>query len=265
MNDEARVYPTECIVEAWAQVFCAAMGAKSGVLAPTVVTIKRGSASQNSEAISVLTELEATLNRNGLTSSSSTSMTIFPWRAWRRKGLPNCVDFSSYCVNRLYPRMKRLDSKNRYGTYFTRMMDYPRNSTASGGGVNQLAHVCNLLKTTEKAFRTTALQISILDPLRDHTRQPVRGFPCLQQIGLRMNDAKSFEMHAFYPTQYILDRAYGNYLGLMQLGEFLEHESSKRFKRLVVFAGKPKLSGKVTKSELVDLNVKCLKLLNREG
>ena len=31
-------------------------------------------------------------------------------------------------------------------------------------------------------------------------------------------------MTGFYATQYVVERAYGNYLGLCRLGEFMAHE-----------------------------------------
>lgn len=47
----------------------------------------------------------------------------------------------------------------------------------------------------------------------------------MQQIAFVPN-SKTASLHvvAFYPHQYLFQRAYGNYLGLIQLGRFVAHE-----------------------------------------
>lgn len=106
--------------------------------------------------------------------------------------------------------------------------------------VNQLQFVIDLLKRDRRP-RESALQITCFDPAKDHTGQPVRGFPCLQQVSIAYDDDGRLAVNAFYPMQYIFDRAYGNYLGLCHLGEFLAHETQLRFSRLTCFIGKPEL------------------------
>ena len=48
-------------------------------------------------------------------------------------------------------------------------------------------------------------------------------------------------MNAFYATQQIFDKAYGNYLGLTQLGAFMAHEMDIPLARLNVMIGIAKL------------------------
>lgn len=57
-------------------------------------------------------------------------------------------------------------------------------------------------------------------------------------------------MNAFYATQYIFAKAYGNYLGLAQLGAFMAREMGLRLARLNVTVGVAKLAG-VSKSDAV--------------
>lgn len=45
-------------------------------------------------------------------------------------------------------------------------------------------------------------------------------------------------MTAFYATQHILNKAYGNYLGLARLGEFVASEVGLTLKNLTCIAGK---------------------------
>ena len=44
-------------------------------------------------------------------------------------------------------------------------------------------------------------------------------------------------MNAFYATQYMVERAYGNYLGLCRLGRFMAHELDMRLTRMTCFTG----------------------------
>jgi hypothetical protein len=48
-------------------------------------------------------------------------------------------------------------------------------------------------------------------------------------------------LNAFYATQQLFVKAYGNWLGLARLGVFLAHEMGLRFDRLTCFAGLEKM------------------------
>jgi hypothetical protein len=54
-------------------------------------------------------------------------------------------------------------------------------------------------------------------------------------------------LNAFYATQQIVHKGYGNYLGLCRLGAFMAHEMGRRFVRLNVFVGVAKMD-KIRKS-----------------
>ena len=57
-------------------------------------------------------------------------------------------------------------------------------------------------------------------------------------------------LNAFYATQYIFEKAYGNYLGLAHLGRFMAHELDMDFARLNVTVGVAKI-GQIAKSDPV--------------
>jgi hypothetical protein len=44
-------------------------------------------------------------------------------------------------------------------------------------------------------------------------------------------------VNALYAAQYMVERAYGNYLGLCRLGQFVAHEMELRLARLTCFTG----------------------------
>lgn len=48
-------------------------------------------------------------------------------------------------------------------------------------------------------------------------------------------------LNAFYATQQLFVKAYGNWLGLWRLGAFVAHEAGLRFDRLTCFAGIEKM------------------------
>lgn len=218
---------------------------------PLVLTIGEFSGPQPPEIEPLRTELDQRLIALGKNASEVSALTIFPHKMWVRRGRPSCGAFSDLCLKQFLPRMRKRDARNQYGTYFERMMAFSGTRTDGTRVVNQLQFVIDLLNRDRRP-RESALQIACFDPAKDHTGQPVRGFPCLQQVGISYDDDGRLAVNAFYPMQYIFDRAYGNYLGLCQLGEFLAHETRMTFSRLTCFIGKPEL-GDVPKRDLTGL------------
>lgn len=246
---------------AWGELFLRLMqkGAKSP--GPVALSIGGFDGELPSENQQTRDALDAVLEAHGRPSCDATAMTIFPYKSWNRRGRPNCNVFSDLCISRLLPRMKKRSSLNNKGTYFERMMAYEGVKTnGSKRCVNQLEFVVDLLKR-ERRQRQSALQIACFDPAKDHTGQPVRGFPCLQQVGISYDDDNGLAVNGFYPTQYIVDRGYGNYLGLCHLGRFIAHEAGMEFRRLTCFIGRPAL-GKPNKRDLETLKDVVVKQLD---
>lgn len=252
MNAEpADIFAHSDLAMVWASLFNHAMRPTTRSLRPTLVSIGPLKGRLPTEAQAIRDALDDALAASKKYTVDVTALTIFPHKSWVRLGRPGCAKFSDRCVTRLLPRLRALDKRNRYGTYFERMMAF---SGARGGAphtVNQLEHVIELLKKPRRR-RESALQISCFDPAKDHTGQPVRGFPCLQQVGISRDDGRRFSINAFYPTQFVFDRAYGNYLGLCHLGDFLAHETSLEFSFLNCFISRPEL-GAVRKGDLAKL------------
>ncbi len=57
---------------------------------------------------------------------------------------------------------------------------------------------------------------------------------------------KTLVLNAFYATQQILSKAYGNYLGLCNLGHFMAYEMGLTFERMNCFVGVEKLDEKIS-------------------
>jgi hypothetical protein len=237
---------------AWADAFLVALDGKRG-LRPLVITIGNFESLLPPEVATIRETLDERLVALGKNACDASAMMIFPYKPWVRRGMPGCTEFSKFCVTRLLPRLKKLDARNQYGTYFGRMMAYSGTRTSGPREVNQLQFIIELLSNKQKRPRQSALQIACFDPAKDHTGQPVRGFPCLQQVSVAYDDLGNFALNAYYPTQYIFDRGYGNYLGLCHLGHFLSREVGLRFSRLTCFVGRPELGKEVSKRDIQSL------------
>ena len=112
------------------------------------------------------------------------------------------------------------DSRNRRGTYFRRIEQH----YGDGEKCNQLQKIIDTYNGIEgerkPVHRRSALIATIFDPNLDHTPQAQLGFPCLQQICF-VPSGEHMSMNAIYAMQHHSTRAYGNYLGLMRLGNFM--------------------------------------------
>jgi hypothetical protein len=197
-------------------------------------------------------------NRNSVEVSS---LVVFPYKAWDRRGRPSCEEFSQWCLEKYVPRLKALNKKdNSRGLYFERMMRFPyRDSQGRLHSHNQLKYVIDWWRehrgTSGSRPRRSGLQMSCFDPREDHNRLPRLAFPCLQQVGLSYDprDKDSLILNAFYPTQFLLDRAYGNYLGLCHLGAFLSHQIGVKLIRMNCFVGCAQLGNGVKKEQIKPL------------
>jgi hypothetical protein len=84
-------------------------------------------------------------------------------------------------------------------------------------------------------------QAAVFDPARDHVRDAQLGFPCLQHISVVPTADNELTLNAFYATQQLFDKAYGNYLGLSRLGHFLAKAMGLQFAQMNCFIGVEKL------------------------
>lgn len=101
--------------------------------------------------------------------------------------------------------------------------------------------------TSRSGVRDSMLQASTFDPLRDHTTSARVGFPCLQHVTF-LPTQEGLVTNAFYATQQLFNKGYGNYLGLARLCAFMAHEMRMQPARLNVFIGVAKLD-RIAKSD----------------
>jgi len=219
---------------------------------PVVLSLAGFSGDLPDEDAPIRQAVDQALSRCEKNAVAVSGMTIFPYGLWQHRGRPPWENFHPLCVKRFFPRLKACDARNRLGTYFERMMNFTGQRGGEGKTVDQLGFIIDLLRNSQRWPRQSALQLSCFDPAKDHTGQPVRGFPCLQQVGVSHDGNNRIAVHAFYPTQYIFDRGYGNYVGLCHLASYIAHQTGLQFARLNCYIGEPHL-GDVNKRDLAEL------------
>ncbi|MYB13463.1 MAG: thymidylate synthase [Rhodospirillaceae bacterium] len=228
---------------AWARLLLQVLDNAGTEVAPLILSVtgfaQEGTAVEDSAVRQALDEL---LKRNGRYLVENVAFTIFPQRYWEMSRGDRDRLFELY--RKTFPRLKAVNRKaNSRGLYFERMMMYGRGPCDG----NQLEWILSQYKS-RKGVRRSMLQATTFDPGRDHVTSAQLGFPCLQQVSFEPT-SEGLITNAFYATQQIFDKAYGNYLGLAQLGAFMAHEMGIRLARLNVMVGVAKLE-RISKREL---------------
>jgi hypothetical protein len=227
---------------AWAKILLRIIDHPGTEIAPLVVSLT-GFDEDNAvaEDAAFRTKLDELLEVNGKSSIENVGFTIFPERYWEISGGNRERLFDLY--KKSFGRMKaRYPSKNGRGLYFQRLMMYGRGPCDG----NQLEWIISQY-TARTGVRRSMLQASIFDPSKDHVATAQLGFPCLQHVSFEPTSA-GLVVNAFYATQQIFDKAYGNYLGLTHLGKFMAHELGIDLERVNIFVGVAKLE-RITKND----------------
>ena len=194
-----------------------------------------------SEDPSVRQAVDQLLKRKGRLAVEDVAFTIFPQRLWEMSRGDRTRLFTLYRAT--FPRWQAMNKKaNGRGLYFERMVMYGRGPCDG----NQLEWILSQYDS-RAGVRRSMLQATTFDPGRDHVASAQLGFPCLQQVSFEPT-AAGLVVNAFYATQQIFDKAYGNYLGLAQLGAFMAYEMDIPLTRLNVMVGVAKLE-RITKSD----------------
>jgi hypothetical protein len=200
--------------------------------------------------------LDDDLRKHKLPSIQTVAETIFPQSVYQLCDFDRMAFYKQYLRNF---RFIKADPANRKGTYFQRMIAYEDLSPDAQGPVNQLEIIIESLQD-KKGIRRSKLQASIFDPTRDHTDGIYQKFPCLQHVTFYKSEHGGLVLNSFYAMQYFYRRAYGNWLGLINLGKFVARESGLEFERFNCFIGVEKLDN-IRKEEAVNMVKKIGELL----
>jgi len=198
--------------------------------------------------------LDRVLDRLGLQPVETVANTIFPADlAARSRDHAHLV--SRYLA--MYETVRKLSPKNRWGTYFGRLIAYP--STRHKDGFDQLAAVISWLRkeSAYKGGKTARYETMLAHPLDAETTDsglssaatcsvPVQrpgtdtgamATPCLSHCSFQFDRTGIVHALATYRSHYMTERAYGNYLGLGRLLGYVSTQSGLRPGTLTVVAG----------------------------
>ncbi len=227
---------------AWAKILLRIIDNLGTEIAPLVVSLtgfdENNALAEDQVFRKKVDELLILKNKSSI---ENVGFTIFPERYWAISGGNRKSLFELY--SKSFGRMKAMyPSKNGRGLYFQRLMMYGRGPCEG----NQLEWIISQYMA-RTGVRRSMLQASIFDPSKDHVATAQLGFPCLQHVSFEPTSA-GLVVNAFYATQQIFDKAYGNYLGLTHLGKFMAHELGVDLERVNIFVGVAKLE-RITKSD----------------
>lgn len=236
---------------AWAKLLLAALDAKDHEAQRLVITLE-APGSTPKEDPTLRSALDRCLKANKLKSVETVAAPIFPQGLWDLAGGDRKELYRQFLRN--LPSYTVMEPANGRGMYFARLMAFdldPRTGKSSfpkdspnpkNGESNQLEYI---IANCKPAKRRSMFQAAIFDPRRDHSKNPRPGFPCMQHVQFLPDfDEKTMTLNAFYATQYAVEKAYGNLLGLARLGAFVASQTGLEFAALNLFIGLEILAGK---------------------
>lgn len=257
MNKPIDIIQENNLSVAWAKAYSIAMKRPGGEMHHLTVSVNGFNDNKIIEIREIRERLDQELINQGKPSCSTIAGTIFPETLWNPNKDRNFL-FKRYEKN--WPRIQCYRNNWR-GTYFRRLTSY--DNPHSSSPINQLDHI---IQTWKKGnHRRSALQAAIFDPAKDHSHARQLGFPCLQHVFFSNcdNNGKSgLSITGIYATQYLFEKAYGNYLGLCQLGRFMAKEMGLNLAQMTCITTVAKL-GNASKKDLDSLHKSILALSNQ--
>lgn len=235
-NYKPTLIEAESISVAWGSALLKIVDNPGKILSPLLVSINNFNEDSLTEDNEIYNELDRSLIETGNQNIKTVANTIFPYSIWKKNKQDRNKFYKNYID--ILPRIKALEKiKNRRGLYFERLIKF----SEENNNCNQLEHIINEFNQ-RNSVRRSMLQAATFDPVRDHSRAAQMGFPCLQHISfVPVNDY--LNLNAFYATQQLFMKAYGNYLGLCRLGNFMAHEMNLNLGTVNFYIGIEKLEG----------------------
>jgi hypothetical protein len=147
--------------------------------------------------------------------------TIFP-AAWAQR-FPEPTDLAQH-YREQYPSLRRF-RKNKNGTYFGRLVAYPMGHGEKDEPFDQLADLITKLRRESRVSAGGARARNLSSRYEVNIWKPNdlptgMGFPCMAHMSFHLVQGR-LHLLAQYRNQFIIERAYGNYLGLAQLQSYI--------------------------------------------
>jgi thymidylate synthase len=144
--------------------------------------------------------------------------TIFPYRLRQRH--PNRHEFyKAYIARHIRAKRMRPRSK-RWGTYFERLISF------GGNSINQLEEIICTLEHRQRDYHAS-LVMHTSSAETDSLIKTI-GNPCLQYLELLSEHPNSLSLLVVYRNHDYLNKAFGNFIGLSKLLEFICNEAGKQ-------------------------------------
>lgn len=181
--------------------------------------------------------------------------TIFPTRLYRKYPEKRKL----YRAYHKYFVLTRDMPHSGWGTYFNSMTNYP----TSKGKVDQLGDMIEKIKARSKIYGAANV-IIIPEPYRDRNKQ--LGAPCLNYITVQVEKDTSclnnrrISLLCVYRNHDFTVRAYGNYLGLCRLLEYICTETESTLGSLTCISSHATVPAE--KSELKQIANEILEICN---
>jgi len=234
---------------AWAEAYRAVRDVPGHRLSPLALTFSGFDNGEPLEDPGIRDALDAALEASDMASVQTVANTIFPQVLWRRAKGDRHALYAAYREN-LPDYVAMEPQQNKRGLYFGRLTafgldhktgeplpQFPKGLLPEDG--NQLEVI---IKKCKKGVLAIKLQASVFDPGRDHVNDPRLGFPCLQHVTfIPCFATDTIVMNAFYATQQLFVKGYGNYLGLARLGLFVAGQVGLALERVTCFVGVEKM------------------------
>ena len=242
----------DTISEAWVRTLAHVHASRGG----RAVHVATAVADAGAEVLEVRDALDKLLLNRGSQSIDTVAETIFPSSLYNdpgfdwHVGLPEAevraLDAAAAALYADYIDllpMLRTVRANKSGTYFSRMVTWPGKEA---GGTNQIALRVERLRSEATLGRRTnnTLDVDVaadaLEPVRGlqvyaATDRRLRSFPCLTHIDFTLHEGV-LHCTAVYRHQYLIEKAYGNLVGLGALMRFLCQQGGCRLGELAVHA-----------------------------
>ena len=248
------VFTGDSVGGVWADALLSLYDGPWGPRSPVVLSVD-GSGESGGDA-PIRAALDTYLCGQSETAVQAVAQTIFPATLWTLAEGDRALFFERY--RRDYPRFAHADRRNRRGIYFGRLVAFdhdplrgtprPGRSTPCGG--NQLEFIL-AQHGRRGGVRRSMYQAAVFDPTQDHSATAQLGFPCLQHVTF-VPEGGVLHTNAFYATQQLVRKGYGNLLGLGWLGAFMAGEMGLAPGRLTVMVGSEKV-GDATKGSYAAL------------
>lgn len=251
---------------AWAEAFLAVRDASKHKLSPLTLTFTGFYGGEVQEHAGIRSALDLALVASDMQKVQTVANTIFPLSLWRFAKGDRKALYAEYRAN-LPEYVAMESSKNQRGLYFGRLIAFDMDHKTG----DRLAHVPQgivpedgnqlefIIQHCKPGVRHSMFQASTFDPARDHTTLAQLPFPCLQHVTFEPDfKAGTLGLNAFYATQQLFAKGYGNYLGLARLGLFMAGEIKLSLDRVSCFIGVEKMEQKPKAgSELSALEAAC--------